>query len=168
MIELAFESGDVETVYQVIVATSVALSTVNCSQACASLNRQACTIAETCGDCLPGFAGVWGPSNDLCSSESDESRLISTALVKACANNCSSHGTCMHWDANGVQLPSRACTTDVWSCRAVCECEPDWFGVDCSWNVNTYSGVSVAARDADYLFTKLLRLRRWFVYERIS
>ena len=45
LIELAFESGNVETVYQLIVATSVALSTLNCSQMCASLNRQACIVA---------------------------------------------------------------------------------------------------------------------------
>ena len=67
----------------------------------------------------------------------------------------------MHWDANGVQLPSRVCTTDVWSCRPICQCEPGWFGIDCSWNANTYSEVSTAARDAEVaLFTQPSRLRR--------
>jgi hypothetical protein len=42
------------------------LESVNCSSSpnCASLNRKECSsVSHTCGECLPGYEGVWGALN---------------------------------------------------------------------------------------------------------
>ena len=53
-----FESGDVEGMMMVVVASASALNTPNCSAArCAALNREPCVDTEFCGECMTDFVG---------------------------------------------------------------------------------------------------------------
>ena len=65
----SFESGNIEGVYQVMVASSSILNAVNCSTlaSCGTLLRDECdTTDNVCGDCADGYAGLDGPSNKAC------------------------------------------------------------------------------------------------------
>ena len=63
----SFEAGNVEGVFQSMVASSSVLNAPNCTVPCTgSINRATCEVAEMCGDCADGFVGVLGPSNEPC------------------------------------------------------------------------------------------------------
>ena len=63
----AFDTGNVEAAFQAMVATSSVLNAANCSVPCAGeLNRASCEVSGLCGNCLDGFVGTNGPSNQPC------------------------------------------------------------------------------------------------------
>ena len=66
LLAASFEAGDVEGVFQAMVASSSVLNAPNCTLSCGLLNRGACPVDGTCGDCLDGYVGLIGPSNDAC------------------------------------------------------------------------------------------------------
>ena len=71
LLSASFESGDVEGVFQTMVASSSVLNAPNCTVSCGPLNRGACPVDGTCGDCLDGYVGVIGPLNDPCWAPAD-------------------------------------------------------------------------------------------------
>jgi hypothetical protein len=68
MLASSFESGNVEGVFQVMVASSSVLNAVNCTTvSCGPLLREICDEQDNvCGDCIDGFYGFDGPSNVPC------------------------------------------------------------------------------------------------------
>ena len=134
------------------------LNHVNCSLSpkCASLNRRECSeVSHTCGECLPGFEGVFGHSNFLCQDSGIKFGLIGSNCtvdtecatsncedgcckvpVKRCPMGnmngveCSGNGTCTHLNYHG-EVVSNECREDDTFCIASCQCNTGYGGNDC-------------------------------------
>ena len=132
------------------------LNAVDCSAApaCAGLNRSACSgTANTCGPCLPeSFVGLPGDGNTACFDPStlpinstscvmDEECLPwekcstssnNTCVIapKACREDCSGRGNCLHVNSLTNELTDQ-CTWSDADCEAVCVCSSDWAGEVC-------------------------------------
>jgi hypothetical protein len=150
-------TGDTDALFQTLNAASTTLNTINCSLAtnCSGIFREDCvTTANTCGSCLYGYIGVVGDSNlpcfnmnltsgeigSLCGGPGDciyglcENIVDGTGTCTAppleCVNNCTYHGQCEYVDAGNNLLSS--CTIFDVGCSAVCLCDTDFHGQDCS------------------------------------
>jgi hypothetical protein len=142
---------------QIILGTSV-VNSVNCSlmMNCASLNREACgEVSHQCGPCLSGFIEMDATdpysacltldsvdSNDLsCSTSSDCSILQycennkCVYLPKSCPSGCSGRGVC-RFEKISTGHSVDSCFADDVTCRALCECDPDFVGQICSTEIS--------------------------------
>ena len=70
LVAASLESGDVEGIFQAVVASSSVLNSPNCSLPCNQFNRETCLVDGACGSCLDGFVGVASPSNSPCWAKS--------------------------------------------------------------------------------------------------
>jgi len=142
-IALVRQAGNVDSVTEVISATSAHLNAVSCALVpalhCANLNRLPCGVtAETCGTCLSGFTGVSGDSNNECTYIPVDRRLAEPRrrleAPPMCLNNCSNQGTCRLLDLNTKSLLTEG-TVSVSSTDSlpVCQCNGGVFGRDCSY-----------------------------------
>ena len=150
--------GDPVLTIQSVHAYSLLLNSVDCSMSpsCAAMNRLPCArVANTCGQCLPGFIGVDSDSNIPCKEQSlifpdgaqcvDNSSCISAdcranqcmSAKKACPNNCYGKGTCAFFDSNN--FPVSSCTVQDVSCHAQCLCVDGRYGADCSLQAQQFA-----------------------------
>ena len=166
----------------VVNAVASSLNSANCtlSPNCSTLNRAPCSlVAQTCGDCVPGYLGIAGPANTPCKLSSalrptgssclSDSDCVShsctkgtcTLSAKLCPANCTSHtqGDCVDEDGNG--LPIKFCDANDLSCQAKCLCHAGWYGIDCSLTWDHYETV-VGMREqmcASYYAATLVQVR---------
>jgi len=155
------KSSNPSVALQTISAVSNSLlNSVNCSvvKNCAALNRDACSVVPmTCGACKQGFTGISGFSNigclpvgayvnsgSDCSKNSDclsgycNKQKICVDVPKTCPNNCNvivGYGKCVFADFNNVSTDE--CLNGDFTCRSVCVCKSDRFGLDCSIDKST-------------------------------
>ena len=123
-IEDAFNTQDALAVWQAVNGVSNLLNVVECanSPTCSDINRHSCSrVPHTCGECLSGYVGIEGHSNQPCKlagsakvvgspcEEDDDcfSNLCSStdsgikycqAVTKVCPNSC---GTDTHGASTG-------------------------------------------------------------------
>ena len=134
LLAASFESGNVEGVFQAMVASSSVLNAPNCSLeggsdlTCGALNRENCAVENTCADCLDGYVGLAGPSNAPCSveaascsngardaeSESDVDCGGSCAPCEATGANCTLDADCTYsWCRSGAcAVPVKPCVNN--------------------------------------------------------
>jgi hypothetical protein len=113
------------------------MNTISCSFApnCAKLNRNSCyKKSQTCGNCLNGFIGTIGDSNDLCvnpntlcidgkcktRTDRQLDEVNPSVLSKDCHGNCSNNGVCKFINVNSGVVLNRCLLLDP-SCSAVCD-----------------------------------------------
>ena len=148
----AFDTGNVETAFQAMVATSSVLNAANCSVPCASeLNRASCEVSGLCGNCLDGFVGTNGPSNEPCVIASahcengivDESETDLDCGGRSCAP-CAFVGASCALDVDCAYLwcsPASICMVPVKPCPNNCT-----MGQGTCFHVDV-TGARLAARD---------------------
>ena len=132
LLSASFESGNVEGVFNAMVASSSVLNAPNCSLdgllTCAALNRDTCAVENTCADCVEGYVGLAGPSNEPCTfeaascsngafdaeSESDVDCGGSCAPCEATGANCTLGADCAYnWCRSGVcAVPVKPCVNN--------------------------------------------------------
>lgn len=67
LLSSAFATGDVDSVFAIVVAAASVLNLPNCSIRCDLLNRKSCVADGVCGACVDGtVGGVVGSSNKAC------------------------------------------------------------------------------------------------------
>ena len=67
LLSSAFATGDVDSVFAIVVAAASVLNRPNCSIRCDLLNRKSCVADGVCGVCVDGtVGGVVGSSNKAC------------------------------------------------------------------------------------------------------
>ena len=128
----SFESGNVEGVFQSMVASSSVLNAPNCTLdgllTCGLLNRVTCAVDNMCADCVEGYVGLAGPSNAPCKlkaascsngafdaeSESDVDCGGSCAPCEATGLNCSLNADCVYdWCRSGAcAVPVKPCVNN--------------------------------------------------------
>ena len=155
----AFESLDVDSIYQLLGGVSSFISTSNCSLApnCTALGRESCKMtSHTCGSCLNGFVGVMGDSNVPCHIQlpgySPTRSNCSSCKFGTCINGlcqiksktcsgawtlgndvvtCSGHGYCKYVNIIDRSILSECLVTDT-GCEGQCVCVNGYGGEDCS------------------------------------
>jgi hypothetical protein len=122
-------TSNVDDMKNLISSSSRTLNEVDCSNAplsfCESLNRKRCGIQPgTCGDCVTGYIGVFGPSNSLCISVELTRRSLSvssTATEESESQSCESYVDC---ESFGLFLEcndqSKRCQPIQQSCPNAC------------------------------------------------
>jgi hypothetical protein len=128
-------TASVDDTKQMLSTISSIINVVDCSSAdasyCAVLNRQSCLRTEnTCGDCITGYYGDMGDSNEICMPL--HSRRLQLAIPKMCASTtCSGHGLCIYENINTGAIQN-ACNLGDATCQAVCACDGGYNGPVCS------------------------------------
>jgi len=138
------EAGDANSIGGIVGTTNEFLNAVNCTDAgsgfCDGLNREPCaSVAQTCGPCKAGYYGLYGASNNACQ---ENSRRKLTAASLTCPNDCSgdSGGSCGFRNLD-TRKSVDDCTVDSYDCMAVCTCESDVYGTDCSYDETSLSTI---------------------------
>jgi hypothetical protein len=152
-IEGAFYQQNPVAATQLISSALSVLNTVNCDvpTRCNLLNRQVCAqTAGSCGPCLSGYVGVPGDSNTPCNTTLASMRRVGESCrsnstcfsgfcfarrcattPKHCPADCNGRGTCS-WISMMTGQPVEFCAFDDETCLAVCSCQLNRFGRDCS------------------------------------
>lgn len=152
-IEAAFAQQNPIAATQLISSALSVLNTVNCAvpTRCSSLNRQVCGLTPgTCGPCLAGYYGLPGDANTPCNSSfvllrrvGETCRTNATCISglcrqglcvsapKDCPASCNGRGTCTWVDVMTGRAVS-FCAVDDDTCIAVCQCQSNRYGRDCS------------------------------------
>ena len=165
LINTAQSNGDTSSVVQLISTVANSLSISNCSSApdCKKLYRSDCKlVANTCGNCLAGYIGVYGDSNvpcgdpirvlktgDSCLADTDcASGSCSTSKcidsVKKCPNGCSNLGLCKSYSNSNIAVTN--CVNGDQSCSVKCACNDGYYGMDCSYSNNTFNARKLAVQ----------------------
>ena len=125
---------DIDSLLPMLAAGISIATAVNCTNAPSNCqgdyNRYPCSkVSGTCGQCLPGYIGD-GDSNTPCLNPDDIMTFNET--IKPCPSfDCSMHGKCTYVNINTGKTLAECMMTDI-TCNAVCECDEDYFGDDCS------------------------------------
>jgi hypothetical protein len=163
-------------------------------QDCESLHREPCSdVSHTCGSCLSGYHGIYGPSNTLChlnaspkshvneycETNSDCEYNLCDLEEKTCqyptktcplgqnGEICSGHGQCTFLTPQGAPLTGALdCLINNVNCLPQCVCESDSYGSTCSYSEGLYSQMK---SDQEYLCEELKTLsdRIFFTDDRI-
>lgn len=151
--QFASAVGDLDATRQVVFLFGSTLNAVNCSGApeCSPLNREDCGPAgrsATCGECLPGFAGVGalGAGNSACVSTAALIDPDAIFVGRTCASDCAGRGSCALVDMNTNAAVAQCLTSDP-SCDARCICDAGWSGDACTQRSSDLE-VSAALRTA--------------------
>lgn len=152
-IEAAFAQQNPIAATQLISSALSVLNTVNCAvpTRCSLLNRQVCGLTPgTCGPCLAGYYGLPGDANTPCNASlsllrrvGESCRTNATCITglchqgrcasapKDCPASCNGRGTCSWVEVMTGQAVS-FCAVDDDTCIAVCQCQSNRYGRDCS------------------------------------
>ena len=124
-------TSSVDDTKQILSIVSSIINVVNCSLTtasyCAALNRQSCFKTDNvCGECITGYYGDAGDSNEMCMSINDRLK------PKICASaTCSGHGSCIYENINTGIREDNCILGDV-NCQAICVCNAGYNGQVCS------------------------------------
>ena len=158
-IETTFTSTDHSSFYPTVSAALSSINSADCSSVpvpCYKLNRMECfSTLGTCGPCLSGFTGRIGDSNIACNASmlttgspcvGDAycatglcSNRICSEPLKSCSNNCNGNGLCGFKNYNGLSIKN--CPLSDGSCFAVCSCNANFKGKDCSFSTPQYQSL---------------------------
>eukprot|EP01033_Poteriospumella_lacustris_P011058 gene11060-7871_t len=152
-IEAAFAQQNPIAATQLISSALSVLNTVNCAvpTRCSLLNRHVCGLTPgTCGPCQAGFYGLPGDANTPCNASlsllgrvGESCRSNATCITglcrqrqcasapKDCPASCNGRGTCTWVEVMTGQAVS-FCAVDDDTCIAVCRCQSNRYGRDCS------------------------------------
>jgi len=151
----SLQSFDAELAVAVLTAAAESVNIIDCSAApdCGSLNRLSCqSTLNTCGECVSGYLGVQGHSNEPCFlisevvAAGEHCTTNSNCSTGLCVNNTCSHkqrecpqdcitlrhGECTAFDHHGNEINREECTYGNLYCEVKCVCRPSWYGEACT------------------------------------
>ena len=118
---LAASSNNIDGIKQVISLASSIVNYSNCTLApnCVHLFRSQCELAaNTCGQCLPGYAGQLGNGNSLCKQISYNQTFLDRFVRNTVGSKCKLSKDCGLWQFCDVH--SKICVVEEQSCPNAC------------------------------------------------
>jgi hypothetical protein len=154
---LEASNGFSDGITEIVAAVSSMVNQANCLDTpdCERIGRKNCsTVSGTCGECLNGYIGETGSSNDRCfyvgydlrraqavNFEECDSNNICTVASKGCPMDCSGHGECRFVSPQRSNITFEECTLIDFHCVAKCFCNEGFAGSFCDLSDTDFLGL---------------------------